>query len=137
MLPIRRSYRPVYMSDFFNTDLNLFDSRPSLKPAVNIREDEKAFTIEMALAGIDKGDIKVEIEKDVLTISSERKDEKNENVNGYSRREFGYQSFCRSFSIPESAEADKISASFKNGILTVEIPRSKEEPKLNRVIKVS
>ena len=137
MLPIRRSYRPYYMTDFFNTDFDRFERRHSSKPAVNIREDEKSFTIEMALAGVKKDDIKVEIDKDVLTISSEINDEKNSNENGYSRREFGYGSFCRSFTIPENTESEKISASFKDGILYIEIPRAKEEAKVNRVIKVS
>ena len=140
MLPIIRTrhFKPMFASDFFNEG---FDSPVygswSGKPAVNIREEEKKFEIEVALPGLKKEDVKIEIEKDMLMISSERKSENEESSNGYTRREFGYNSFCRNFSIPENVDTEKISASFKNGILNVELPKTKEEPKLSRTIKIS
>ena len=140
MLPIirTRNFRPVFASDFFN---NGFDSpysgNGSGKPAVNIREDEKQFSIEVALPGLSREDIKIEIEKDMLMISSERKGEKEESRNGYTRKEFGYSSFCRNFHIPENVDAEKISAAFNNGILNVELPKTKEETKLSRTVKIS
>jgi HSP20 family protein len=138
MLPIRRTYRPMYMSNFFDNDLDTF-FRPTstFKPAVNVREDEKAYNIELALPGMSKDDIKIEIEKNILMISSEKKDSSEESENGYNLREFGYQSFCRNFTIPENADAEKISASYKDGILNVGIPKSKKETKVNRLIKIS
>ncbi|HUS87579.1 MAG TPA: Hsp20/alpha crystallin family protein [Bacteroidales bacterium] len=140
MLPIirTRNFRPVFESDFFNEGFNspIFGNGLN-KPAVNIREDEKQFGIEVALPGLSKDDIKIEIEKDMLMISSERKDEKEESRDGYTRKEFGYCSFCKNFKIPENVEADKISAVFKNGILNIELPKTKEETKLSRTIKIS
>ena len=88
-------------------------------PAVNIREDEKKYILELAVPGIDKKDLKIDINEDVLTISSESKNETEENRDGYKRKEFSYSSFCRSFYIPENVNRDKIEANYKDGILTV------------------
>ncbi|MEE4115271.1 MAG: Hsp20/alpha crystallin family protein [Marinilabiliaceae bacterium] len=139
MIPVirKRSYSPSLYPNFFDNDFDSFFGNRKFTPAVNVKEDEKKYEIEMALPGMDKEDIKIELEKDILMISSEHKNEKKENYDSYSRREFGYQTFCRNFTIPENAESEKIAASFKNGILVIEIPKSKEEVKLNRVIKIS
>lgn len=139
MLPTirRRGYAPAYLSDFFDNDFDSFFGTRKFTPAVNIREDDKAYEIELALPGMSKEDVKIEMEKETLTISSEVKEEKNEENNGYSRREFGSWSFCRSFRIPENVNIDKISASFKNGILNVALPKAEPEPKVNKVIKIS
>jgi len=140
MLPTirKRGYAPFFMSDFFNSDFDNFSGNArKFNPAVNIREDEKAYAIELALPGLSKEEVKIEIEKDILMISSEHHDEKNEEKNGYSRREFGTHSFCKSFRIPENADAEKISASFSNGILILGLPKSEEETRVNRIIKIS
>lgn len=139
MLPTitKRGYSPLFMSDFFDNDVNsLFGTKKSV-PAVNIREEEKSYGIEMALPGVEKSDVTIEIEKDTLVISSEQVNEKSEENDGYSRREFGKYSFCRSFRIPENVNPDKISANFKNGILEVTLPKSEDEKKINKVIKIS
>ncbi len=142
MLPIakKRVYRPVYMPDFFKNDFDSFfnfDGYPSMSPAVNIREDEKNYLIEMALPGMNKKDIRIETENDTLSISSEIKEENKEDNNGYSRREFGNYSFCRSYTIPEDVIRDKISASFKDGILVVELPKSEKKSPVSRNISIS
>lgn len=139
MIPVirKRNYNPAYYPNFFDNDFESFFGNRKFTPAVNIKEDEKKYEIEMALPGMEKEDIKIEVEKDILMISSEHKNEKKESYDGYSRREFGYQTFCRNFTIPENTESEKIAASFKNGILNIEIPKSKEDVKLNRVIKIS
>lgn len=138
MLATRKSYRPAYMSNFFDNDFDSFFTPASTyKPAVNVKEDEKAYRIELALPGMTRDAIKIEIEKDILMISSESKKSGEETQNEYKRREFGHQSFCRNFSIPDNADTEKINASYKNGILSVDLPKSKEEVKLNRVIKIS
>lgn len=140
MLPTvrRRGYAPLYMSDFFQNDFDsLFGNTRRFIPAVNIREDDKAYMIELAAPGMNKSDFKIEIEKDLLMISYETKEEKSEEKNGYSRREFAAQSFCRNFTLPENANRDKISAAYKDGILKLEILKSEEEPKLSKVIKIS
>ena len=140
MLPTirRRSYQPAYLSDLFDNQFNTFlNQRNQTEPAVNIREDEKNYYIELALAGMDKEEIKIEIEKEILVITSEKGETKEGSKNGYSQREFGYQSFCKSFRIPEGTETDKIKASYNNGILGIEIPRVEEKASLNKVIKIS
>ena len=139
MIPVirKRNYSPAYWPNFFDNDFDSYFTNRRYSPAVNVKEDEKKFNIELAVPGMDKEDIKIEIEKNVLMISSEQKSEKTENHDSYSRREFGYQSFCRNFTIPENADSENISASFKNGILNIEVPKSKEDVKLNRVVKIS
>ena len=139
MIPVirKRNAHPMYMSNFLDNEFNsVFNSR-RYSPAVNIKEDEKKYNIEMALPGHGKEDVKIEIEKDILMISSETKKEKSSTTENYNRREFGYESFCRNFTIPENAISEKISAKFNNGILNIEIPKSKEDVKVNRVIDIA
>lgn len=141
MLPsiTRKSFRPFYMSNLFDDDFfPVFQNRSSSLPAVNIREDEKRYSLELAVPGMERKDLKIDINEDVLTISSESKNEKEEEKNGYKRREFSYSSFCRSFYIPENVNRDKIEASYKDGILTVGLPKQEEEKsKISRQISIS
>ncbi len=140
MLPMitRRNYKPLTLSDFLNEDFfPTFNRNTGSLPAVNIREDEKAFYLELAVPGMDKKDLHIEVKDDVLTISSEHKEEKQEELEGYKRREFSYSSFCRSFYLPEDVNGDKIGANYKDGILNVEIPRLEEEKKKEKVRSIS
>ena len=141
MLPTitRRSFRPFYMSNLFDDDFfPVLQNRTSSMPAVNIREDEKKYTLELAVPGMEKKDLKIDINEDVLTISSESKNETEENKDGYKRKEFSYSSFCRSFYIPENVNRDKIEANYKDGILTVGLPKQEEEKsKITRQINIS
>ena len=140
MLPtIRtRGYKPLTLSDFFNEDFfpSLTRNSGSL-PSVNIREDDKAFYLELAVPGMDKKDLRIEVKDDVLTVSSEHKEDKDENQDGYRRREFSYSSFCRSFYLPEDVNGEKIGASYKDGILNVEIPKLEEEKKKDKIRSIS
>ena len=104
------------------------------KPATNIIENEESFELSLAVPGLEKDDIKIDLEDNLLTISAE-KEEKTENVN-FSRKEFGYQSFSRAFTLPKTVEADKIKADYKNGILNIIIPKM-EEAKLKKAIQIS
>jgi HSP20 family protein len=141
MLPMitRRSYKPFLWSSLFDDDFfPVVSQRNTSMPAVNIREDEKKFTLDLAIPGIDKKDLKIEINEDVLTISSEHKEEKEEKSDDFKRREFSYSSFCRSFYLPENVNKEKIGANYKDGILTVELPKETEEKvKLTREVKIS
>lgn len=140
MLPMitRRNYKPVTLSDFFNEDFfPAFNRSTSSLPSVNIREDEKAFYLELAVPGMNKKDLRIEVKDDVLTISAEQKDEKLEDFEGYKRREFSYTSFCRSFYLPEDVNGEKIGASYKDGILNVEIPKLEEEKKKEKIRSIS
>ena len=101
-------------------------------PAANIIEAEDHFDIQLAIPGKKKGHFKIELEECVLTITSEEEIKSTEKQGSYTRKEFGYSSFKRSFNIPEIVSADKISAHYKEGILTVSLPKKAEalpEPK--------
>jgi HSP20 family protein len=141
MLPTiaKRSFRPFYMGSIFDDDFfPVMSNKTSSMPAVNIREDEKNFVLELAIPGVDKKDLKIDINEDVLTISSETKNESEEEKDGYKRKEFSYSSFCRSFYVPENVNRDKIGASYKDGILNIELPKMEEEKsKITKMIKIS
>ncbi len=140
MLPMitRRSYKPLTLSDFFNEDFfPTFNRNSGSLPAVNIREDEKAFYLELAVPGMNKKDLRIEVKDDVLTISSEHKEEKQEESEGYRRKEFSFSSFCRSFYLPEDVNGEKIGATYKDGILNVEIPKLEEEKKKERIREIN
>ncbi len=144
MLPkIKRTENwPSFVDEFFNTDFwpSFLDvnTRYSV-PAVNILEEDNEYRIEVIAPGIDKKDVKINLEDDVLTISSERKEENEEKNKHYMRREFNYTAFSRSFVVPEEVDAEKISAEHKNGILTLHLPKKEEVVKKThkREIKVS
>jgi HSP20 family protein len=141
MLPTisRRSFRPFYMPNIFDDDFfPVITNRTSSMPAVNIREDEKNYILDLAIPGIDKKDLKIDINEDVLTISSETQNEKEENKDGYKRKEFSYSSFCRSFYIPENTDKEKIEGNYKDGVLSVTLPKlTEEKSKISREIKIS
>jgi HSP20 family protein len=141
MLPTitRRSYKPFFMPNFFDNDFfPEFTGRNTSMPAVNIREDEKRFTLDLALPGIDKKDLKIEINDDLLTISSEKTQEQEENSENYKRKEFSYTSFCRSFYLPDNINKEKIEAGYKDGVLTVNLPKEEEDKtKLTRQVSIS
>jgi HSP20 family protein len=140
MLPTisKRTYSP-FLSNLFDDDFfPVLTNRTSSMPAVNIKENDKNFTLELAVPGMDKKDLKIDINEDVLTISSETRNESEEEKDGYKRKEFSFSSFCRSFYIPENVNRDKISAAYKDGILTVELPKMEEEKnKITKQIRIS
>ncbi|MBT1696724.1 Hsp20/alpha crystallin family protein [Fulvivirgaceae bacterium PWU4] len=127
--------------DWFDSSLANWRSSGATLPAVNVRETNDDFSIEVAAPGMKRDDFKVELDNNVLTISSEREDnrEKKDSDGNYTRREFSYQSFQRSFSLPENkVEGDKIAARYVDGILHVTVPK-REEAKVKpaKQIKVS
>ena len=100
-------------------------------PAVDIAEDDKEYTINAELPGMHKEDVRVTVEGGVLSISGERKEEKEEKNKKYHRIERSYGSFMRSFTLPEGAAGDKVSADFKDGLLHVHLPKDeKSKPKM-------
>ncbi len=106
-------------------------------PAVNIKEENDKFVLEMAAPGMNKDDFKIDLDNYQLTISSEQKKEKKEKEDNYTRREFVYSSFSRSFTLPKTIDIDKIKADYKNGILSLTLPKKEEEAKLTKQIKIS
>src|SRR5204862_2721056 len=103
---------------------------PEWTPLADITEDDKEYLIKAELPEMKKEDVKVTVENGVLTISGERKFEKEEKKKKYHRVERGYGSFVRTFALPEDADAGKIKAEFKHGILEVHLPKNeKAKPK--------
>lgn len=140
MFPTLPSFFDNFLSrDWMDWNESNFSTTNSTLPAVNIRENEELFMIEMAAPGLTKESFKVNFERNRLIISSELKEEKNENGDKYSRHEFSYQSFQRSFVLPEGiVDGDKISAKYNNGILLVSIPKREEvKPKPAREIDIA
>lgn len=132
---------PSVFSDFFDND-RFFNNRwfenVSNMPAVNIKETDADFDVEFAAPGFKKTDFKVDIDNNVLTISAEKKDEKSEEGKRYTRKEFSYSSFSRSFTLPQSVNADKIDAKYNDGILKLSIPKKEEaKAKAKKEIKVA
>jgi HSP20 family protein len=106
-------------------------------PAVDIEEDEKQYLVTMDLPGLDKKEVDIKLDGDVLTISGEKKDEKQENGKNYHRLERYYGKFERSFRLNEDVNKEQIEANFKNGVLRIALPKvEKAQPKQIQV-KVS
>ena len=106
-------------------------------PAVDIAEDDKEYTIKVELPGVNKEDVRVSVEGGVLSITGERKAEKEEKNKKYHRIERSYGSFARSFTLPEGAAGDKVSAEFKDGVLRVHLPKDEEAKRKSIEVKVS
>lgn len=119
------------LGSLFNPEPYLSKSLISRIPAVNIAETENEFLIELATPGLKKDDFKINVEKDQLIISTDRKVEATEEAEEkkYNRKEFNYTSFTRTFSLPESADQANIQAAYTDGILVLTIAK-KEEAKI-------
>jgi HSP20 family protein len=135
---------PSVFDDMFRTDwlggtTNVNSIGTSI-PAVNIMESDDSFEVEVAAPGKAKEDFNIELDNDVLTISSENKKEnETSSENGrFTRKEFSYSTFKRAFSLPESVDSAKIGASYNNGVLQITLPK-KEEAKVQakRMIEIS
>lgn len=128
-----------FENDLFDWSNRNYSNTNTTLPSVNIREDHEGFEVEMAAPGFTKSDFKIELNNDLLTISSEKKIE-NEIKEGqrFTKREFSYQSFSRSFSLPNTVDNDKINAKYENGLLKINIPKKEEaKPKPLRQITIS
>ena len=125
------------MENLERTFLGRVDEYSGDIPAVNIKEENDKYLLEMAAPGLKKDDFNINLDNYQLTISSEKKEESEEKKDSYTRREFMYTSFSRSFTLPKSVDVDKIKADYKNGILTVTLPKKEEEAKLTKQIKIS
>jgi len=130
----------LFTRDIFNWSVDKQLTGNSTVPSVNIMENEKDFEVEVAAPGLDKNNFKVELDNDMLMISAQRetRNEEKSKEGNYTLREFSYESFQRSFQLPEDmVEKDKISASYKDGILHISIPKSvKAKVKSSRIIEI-
>ncbi len=135
---------PTFFERFFDNDLfdwsnKNFSNTNTTLPAVNIKENANEFEVSMAAPGFNKSDFKIELKHNLLTIVSEKEVENETKENeSFTRKEYSYQSFSRSFSLPHTADGEKIGAKYDNGILTVSIPKKEEaKPKAPKQISVS
>lgn len=138
---IRNIHLPEFIEDFFNNkDLsNIFEfNRPSM-PAVNVIEGKEEFRIEVAAPSLKKEDFKVDLDNDVLTISSEKEEEESDKSDEkFMRKEFKYCAFKRSFTLPDTADEEKISATYKDGVLYISIPKKEDaKEKAPKTITIS
>lgn len=142
--PNRSTNLPMWslIDDFFNGNLpsvfsQNFNTGMSL-PMVNIKETSDAYFVEMAVPGLKKSDFHIDLDNQVLSISSEREEENEQKGDDYTRREFGYSSFKRNFTLPETVDDGKIKAEYNDGILSINLPKKEEaKQKPARSIKIS
>lgn len=137
MTLVRKSNHPFYsvMNDFFNEDVEKFFGNKSNKPLVNVTENDKEFKLELVAPGLKRDDFKVNIDNDMLNISSEiehSSEEKDDNK--VLRREYSYSSFSRSFTLPENVDAENIAAKYEDGVLKLNLPKKAiEAPKVKEI----
>lgn len=126
---MNKHYVPAYWDDFFNdaffTTRNN-DASGKYCPSVNVAEDEKEFRVEVAVPGLSKKDVRIDLEDQLLTISSEQKEEKEESKTNYMRREFSHRAFKRSFELPDTVDREHIKANHDAGVVTIHLPKKEE-----------
>ncbi len=128
------------LDEVFNADLSTPIGRDfsGTVPAVNVIENAEDFTVEVAAPGLKKSDFEVSVDKNTLTIKGNKEVKNEETTENFTRKEFNYVSFTRSFTIPETVDGTAIAANYKDGILVLTLPKkeeSKEQPL--RTVKIS
>ena len=136
--PAWNSFIDELFKDEFDNVKNTDFNKGNTSPKVNIKETTDAFILEMAVPGFNKSDFVIDLENETLSISTEIKTEESETKDDYTRKEFGYASFKRSFILPDTVDGDKIEAAYTDGILGITIPKREEaKPKPARSIEIS
>ena len=128
-----------FFNDVFDSIINdtfLSDKLVTRVPAVNIAENDTEFHIELAVPGLKKEDFKINLEKNILTISAEQKTENTKEGKKYSKREYSYSSFVRSFTLPETADHSNIEADYTDGILRLTVAKREEAKFQSREIAI-
>ncbi len=128
-----------WLTDFFDND-RFFDSdlmkRVQAVPAVNVIEKDKEFEIELAAPGLTKKDFNITVESGILTIACEKEFEKEDKEKNFTRKEYSYTNFTRSFTLPENVKMDKVDAKYENGILKMVLPKEVEVKVKPKAIEV-
>jgi HSP20 family protein len=99
-------------------------------PSVNISEQKDQYLVSMAVPGMKKDDFHIDVDGNMLTISSEKEESKEEKENKFTRKEYNYSSFCRSFTLPDEIQKDRIEAKYEDGLLKIQLPRKEGINKL-------
>ena len=124
---------PTLLDDFFKPWSEWFNgglARELTVPAVNIMENKDDYRISVAAPGLKKNDFNIGVDGNMLTISSEKEESKQEKDAKYTRKEYSYSSFSRSFSLPEEVNQEKIEATYEDGVLKVMLPKKEEAKRL-------
>ena len=130
----RSSFSDIF-ENFFN-DSVISDRMISRVPAVNIAESEGHYHIELAAPGLKKEDFKLDLDRNVLTISAEKTTEQENKEKQYNKREYSYTSFVRSFTLPDSVDDGKIDASYTDGVLKIDVAKKEEAKSVHRQISI-
>ena len=124
---------PALFDDFFKPWNEWFDAgswpRTMNVPAVNITESKDSYLVSLAAPGMKKEDFKIDVDGNMLTISTETEERKEEKDKRFTRQEYNYSSFSRSFSLPEEINKEKIEAKYEDGVLKVTLPHKEEAKK--------
>ena len=128
-------YVNSFFDNFFN-DSFISDRLVTRVPAVNIAETDKSFKIELAAPGLQKSDFKINVDKNMISISAEKKEETSDDDKLYSKKEFSYTSFTRSFSLPDSVNYNEIEAEYIDGVLEVTVGKKEDAIVAKRLIEV-
>ena len=132
-------FNPLFDDGFFGVDFPVFKARSSIMPKVDVKETNEAYTLDMDLPGLTEKNVDISLKNNVLTISSvQEKESKNENEKdaqspSYLIHERSMISFSRSFTLPEDVKAEDVNAAFKNGVLSVTMPRSKKANETKKI----
>ena len=126
---------PSVFDDFFKPWNEWFDNEGLLNrtlkvPAVNITEHKDEYKVSLAAPGLKKEDFKIDVDGNMLTISSEKEENKEEKEKTFTRKEYNYSSFSRSFTLPEEINKEKIDARYEDGVLNISLPRKEEAKKV-------
>ena len=138
---IKTSVMPTFRSlteDFWNSE-NLFDYsflRKETIPAVNIKENDDHFEIEVAAPGFQKKDFKIDVQNGVLNISAETSEKEEKEEENYTRKEFSYASFNRAFSLPENVSEENVNAKYENGMLFLKLKKAEEKEMKKKLIPI-
>ena len=124
--------------DFFNRSIADFIGSDGLvnQPAVNISETEVSFLLEVAAPGFEKTDFSIQVENHHLTVRAERENKQEDKSERYTRREFRYESFSRSFKLPETVNQAEVSAVYENGLLKVTLPKNEAAKTIVKTISI-
>ena len=132
---------PTLFGNVFGKDFNELFAPANLTnygvPAVNIVEGESGFRLEVAAPGLKKEDFKINLENNVLSISAQKEQKNEETTEKYTRKEFSFNSFRRSFTLPNTIDGEKIVATYTDGVLNVELPKKEEAKKTPRLIEIA
>ncbi|NVO02571.1 MAG: Hsp20/alpha crystallin family protein [Bacteroidetes bacterium] len=126
---IRFNNQPNYFNlfdNFFEREFGELEKNCGHMPATNIIDKKESFELELAVPGLQKEDFKISLENNLLTISSEKECKKTDEDSTYSRKEFSYCSFSRSFTLPKTVNTDDINAQYENGLLKIVLPKKEE-----------